>query len=143
MPALARARKYLDETGNGKVTLIITGGLRTSADFAKAMALGADGVAIANSAIQAIGCIGMRACHTNNCPVGIATQKKHLRSRLQVQVAAQRLNRFLGASVSLMQVLARACGHTHLNQFDADDLTTAVRDIAYLTGVKYAGIVPL
>ena len=143
MPALARARKYLDETGNSDVTLIITGGLRTAADFAKAMALGADGVAIANSAMQAIGCIGMRACHTNNCPVGIATQKEHLRSRLQVQVAAQRLNRFLGASVSLMQVLARACGHNHLNQFNANDLTTSVRDIAYLTGVKYAGVVPL
>ena len=143
IPALARARKYLDETGNSDVTLIITGGLRTAADFAKALALGADGVAIANSAMQAIGCIGMRACHTNNCPVGIATQKEHLRSRLQVQVAAQRLNRFFGASVSLMQVLARACGHTHLDQFNSDDLTTSVRDIAYLTGVKYAGVVPL
>ena len=143
LPALARARKYLDETGNSDVTLITTGGLRTAADFAKALALGADGVATANSAMQAIGCIGMRACHTNNCPVGIATQKEHLRSRLQVQVAAQRLNRFLGASVSLMQVLARACGHTHLNQFNSDDLTTWVRDVAYLTGVKYAGVVPL
>ena len=85
----------------------------------------------------------MRACHTNNCPVGIATQKEHLRSRLKVEVSAQRLNRFLGASVSLMQVLARACGHTHLNQFNSDDLTTWARDIAYLTGVKYAGVVPL
>jgi len=56
------------------VTLIITGGLRTPADFAKALAMGADGVAISNSALQAIGCLGMRACNTNNCPVGIATQ---------------------------------------------------------------------
>ena len=143
MPTLARARKYLDETGNSDVTLIITGGLRTPADFAKALALGADSVAIANSAMQAIGCIGMRACHTNNCPVGIATQKEHLRSRLKVEASAEQLNRFLGASVSLMQVLARACGHTHLNQFNSDDLTTWVRDVAYLTGVKYAGVVPL
>ncbi len=143
MPALARARKYLDDTGNGDITLIITGGLRTAADFAKALALGADGVAIANSAMQAIGCIGMRACHTNNCPVGIATQKEHLRKRLKVEVAAQRLNRFLSASVELMQVLARACGHTHLNDFNTDDLTTWKREIAYLTGVNYAGVVPL
>ena len=142
MPALARARKYLDDTGNSDVTLIITGGLRTAADFAKVLALGADGVAIASSAMQAIGCIGMRACHTNNCPVGIATQKDHLRSRLKVNIAAQRLNRFLSASVELMQVLARACGHTHLNQFNIDDLTTWKREIAYLTGVKYAGVVP-
>ena len=143
MPALARARKYLDDTGNSDVTLIITGGLRTAADFAKALALGADGVAVANSAMQAIGCIGMRACHTNNCPVGIATQKEHLRARLKVHAAAQRLNRFLSASVELMQVLARACGHKHLNQFNPDDLTTWKREIAYLTGVKYAGLVPL
>ena len=60
-----------------------------------------------------------------------------------METAAERLNRFLGASVSLMQVLARACGHTHLNQFNADDLTTWERDIAYLTGVKYAGVMPL
>ena len=63
------------------MTLIITGGLRIPADFAKALALGADAIALSNSAIQAIGCIGMRACHTNNCPVGIATQKEHLRRR--------------------------------------------------------------
>ncbi len=143
MPALARARKYLDETGNSDVTLIITGGLRTAADFAKALALGADGVAIANSAMQAIGCIGMRACHTNNCPVGIATQKENLRARLKVDIASQRLNRFLSASVELMQVLARACGHNHLNQLKVDDLTTWKREIAYLTGVKYGGVVPL
>jgi glutamate synthase domain-containing protein 2 len=143
MPAIARARKYLDETGNSDVTLIATGGLRSPADFAKALALGADGVAIANSAMQAIGCVGMRACHTNNCPVGIATQKEGLRARLIVDEAAARLNRFLNAATELIQTLARACGHTHLNQFCADDLTTWNRDLAYLTGVKYAGVVPL
>jgi glutamate synthase domain-containing protein 2 len=74
IPALARARKHLDDQDRSDVTLIITGGLRTPADFAKALAMGADGVAISNSALQAIGCLGMRACNTNNCPVGIATQ---------------------------------------------------------------------
>jgi glutamate synthase domain-containing protein 2 len=143
IPALVRARRHLDTLERPDVTLIITGGLRTPADFAKAMALGADGVAVANSAIQAIGCLGMRACHTNNCPVGIATQKAHLRSRLIVDQAAERLNRFFSASVELMQVLARACGHDHLNQFSMHDLTTWNRDLAYLTGVDYAGAVPL
>ena len=84
-PAPAR---HLDRLGRRDVTLVITGGLRDAADFAKALALGADAVAIANSAIQAIGCLGMRACHTNNCPVGIATQKPHLRARLPVDEAA-------------------------------------------------------
>ena len=143
IPALARARRYLDQRGAHHVTLIVTGGLRTPADFAKALALGADGIAVSNAAIQAIGCLGMRACHTNNCPVGIATQKEHLRSRLIIEDAALRLQRFFRASVELMQVLARACGHTHLYQFCPDDLTTWDREMAYLTGVGYAGVMPL
>ena len=140
MPAVARARRHLDSSGCQNVTLIATGGLRTPADFAKAMALGANGVAIANSALQAIGCLGMRACHTNNCPVGIATQRKDLRARLIVDEAAKRLNRFLNASVELMSILARACGHPNLCDFTIDDLTTFDRDMAYLTGVKYGGV---
>jgi len=122
------------------VTLIATGGLRTEADFVKAMALGADGVAIANSAMQAIGCLGMRACQTNSCPVGIATQKAHLRRRLKIEESAQRLHNYLGATVALMQVLARACGHDHLNRFSLRDLTTWKRHVAELTGVAFAGV---
>ncbi|UCE64089.1 MAG: Rieske 2Fe-2S domain-containing protein [Nitrospirota bacterium] len=141
--ALARARKFLDQHKAEGVTLIITGGLRTESDFIKALALGADGIAVANSAIQAIGCLGMRACHTNNCPVGIATQKPHLRQRLQIDVSADRLKNFFQASVALMNVMARACGHQHLRDFRSDDLTTWDRDIAYLTGIRYAGITPI
>ena len=140
IPALARARRHLDRSDASDVTLIITGGLRHPADFAKAMALGADGVAVSNAAIQAIGCLGMRACHTNNCPVGIATQKEHLRARLPVDVAAERLARFFSATVELMTVVARAAGHRHLSEFAADDLTTFKRDMADLTGVAYGGV---
>ncbi|MBK8131018.1 MAG: Rieske 2Fe-2S domain-containing protein [bacterium] len=141
MAALARARRHLARRGvSGQVTLIITGGLRIESDFVKALALGADGVAIANSAMQAIGCLGMRACHTNNCPVGIATQRENLRRRLVVRQSAKQLQTFLEASVHLMQVLARACGHSHLNQFNRDDLSTWNREMAYLTGVRYAGV---
>ncbi len=139
IPALARARKHLDTCADG-VTLIITGGLRTPADFAKAMALGADGIAVSNSALQAIGCLGMRACHTNNCPVGIATQKQHLRDRLPVDIAAERLARFFEASVELMAVMARAAGHRHLSDFDASDLTSFKKDMCELTGVAYGGV---
>ncbi len=142
IPALARARRYLDRNDRGDISLIITGGLRLPADFIKALALGADAVALSNAAIQAIGCLGMRACHTNNCPVGIATQKPHLRARLQVDKGAQQLNRFLRASTELMQVMARACGHDHLNRFCSDDLTTWDRDMAHLSGIAYAGMSP-
>lgn len=140
VPALARARTHLDRIGRRDITLVATGGIRHAPDIAKALALGADAVAVANSAIQAIGCLGMRACHTNNCPVGIATQQPHLRARLPVDEAAHRLDRFLRATTELMQVLARACGHNHLNQFTLDDLTTFDRDMAHLTGVAYGGV---
>lgn len=140
IPALARARRHLDRRGRRDITLVVTGGLRTPWDFTKALALGADAVAVSNSAMQAIGCLGMRACHTDNCPVGIATQKKDLRARLVVRDAANRLERFFSSSVDLMAVLARACGHDHLNQFCADDLTTFDREMAHLTGISYGGI---
>ena len=141
IPALARARRYIDEqNASGRVTLIITGGLRMPIDFVKAMALGADGVALANSAMQAIGCVGARICNTNNCPAGIATQREDLRQRLDVDHAAQRLKNFLDVSVGLMQVMARACGHSSLSEFNRDDLATWHRDMARLSGVPYAGV---
>jgi glutamate synthase domain-containing protein 2 len=105
----------------------------------KAMALGADGVAVSNAAIQAIGCLGMRACNSNNCPVGIATQKDHLRARIIVDESARRLKNFFEASVELMSVLARACGHDRLAGLSARDLTTWKKDMAELSGVRYAG----
>ncbi len=142
IPALKRARTHLDARNRQDVTLIITGGLRTPADFAKALALGADGVAISNSAIQAIGCLGMRACHTNNCPVGIATQREDLRSRIIVEASARQLAQFFDSSVELMKLLARACGHTHLNQFELRDLTTWKREMSDLSGVNFAGDTP-
>jgi len=143
IPALARARKHLDKRGHRDVTLVITGGLRTAPDFIKALALGADAIAVSNAALQAIGCQAMRACHTNNCPVGIATQKEELRKRLDIELSARRLENYLNATVELMQVMARACGHQHLNEFCYDDLSTYDRDMAQLTGIKYAGVVPV
>jgi len=144
IPALARARRYLDEQGeSGKTTLIITGGLRMPMDFVKALALGADGVAIANSAMQAIGCVAARMCNTNNCPSGIATQRTELRKNLDIEVAAIRLQNFINASIELMSVMARACGHNHLNRFNKDDLATWDRELAMLSGVEYSGFMRL
>ena len=142
IPALARARHYLNKVGATDITLIITGGLRTPADFAKALMLGADAIAVSNSALQAIGCLGMRACSTNNCPVGIATQKESLRSRLRIQSSAKQLASFFTASTDLMKVIARACGYGDLNGFNPNDLSTFDWDLHKLTGIKYAGINP-
>lgn len=141
IPALARARKHLDAKTGGEVTLVITGGLRVAEDFVKAMAMGADAVAVSNSAIQAVGCVAARMCNSNNCPSGVATQKPELRARLNVQNSAEKLARYFGASVALMQVLARACGHDDLSKFTASDVTTWKREMADLSGVKFAGVV--
>jgi glutamate synthase domain-containing protein 2 len=140
IPALARARRHLDQCEKQDVTLIITGGLRVPEDFIKAMALGADGIALSNSALQSIGCVAARMCNTNNCPSGIATQKPELRKKLDSENAAKRLNRFFESSVELMKVMARACGHAHLNQFNPEDIGTWHRKMANMSGINYTGI---
>ena len=108
----------------------------------RGIALGADGIAISNSAMQAIGCIAARICNSNNCPAGIATQKPELRKRLNIDNAALRLNNFFKSSVELMQVLARACGHSHLNQLNNDDLATFNHELAKISGVEFSGFDP-
>lgn len=140
IPALARARKYLDSLDIRDVSLVITGGLRVAEDFAKALMMGADAIAISNSALQAIGCLGMRACHTDNCPVGIATQKENLRSRLIIEQSSKQLFNFLEATTELMKVIARSCGYDDFTMFNQDDLTTFKWEMHQLTGIKYAGI---
>lgn len=141
IPALARARHHLDSVGS-TVELVITGGLRLPEDIAKAMMMGADAVAMSNGPLQAIGCLGMRACGTNNCPVGIATQKDHLRARLEIDKSAKRLFNYFTAMNDLVKVVARSCGHSHVNQFSKSDLSTFDRDMHHLTGIPYAGINP-
>lgn len=140
IPALARARKFMDDQGIKDVSLIVTGGLRIAEDFAKALMLGADAIAVSNSALQAIGCLGMRACNTNNCPVGIATQKENLRSRLIIENSAQRLDNFFRASTDLIKVIARSCGYDDISKFNKEDLSTFDWDLYKMTGVSYAGI---
>jgi len=138
--ALARARRHLNALDRDDITLIITGGLRTPADYVKAMALGADGIAVSNAAMQAVGCVGARMCNTNNCPAGIATQKPELRRKLDIAVASKRLERFFLAATELMTVLARACGHDSLAKLEARDITTWKKEMADLTGIRYGGI---
>jgi glutamate synthase domain-containing protein 2 len=138
---LARARRYLDDQGeSGRVTLIVTGGLRTPIDFVKALALGAEGIAISNSAMQAIGCVAARMCNTNNCPAGVATQKDELRKKINIDNSAEKLHNFFMASAELMKIMARACGHDALSKFNNEDLATWHREIAYMSGVKYSGL---
>lgn len=140
IPALARARKHLDRQGAKDVSLIITGGLRVPSDFIKALALGADAVAVSNAALQAIGCLGMRACHTNNCPVGIATQKENLRARLMIEQSAKQLHNFFSACKELLEVATRSMGYDDISKLHHEDLSTFNYDMHRLSGIKYAGV---
>lgn len=142
IPALARARKYLDNVGATDVTLVITGGLRVAEDFAKALMLGADAIAVSNAALQAIGCLGMRACGSNNCPVGIATQKESLRQRLIVETSAKQLFNYFDATNNLIKVIARSCGYDNVSKFNHNDLSTFDHNMHRLTGIPYAGTNP-
>ena len=134
--ALYRARKYLDEAG-ADIELVITGGLRVSSDFAKAIAMGADAVAIATSALIAAACQQYRICGSGNCPVGIATQDPQLRKRLQVETAAKRVENFLRVSAEELRTFARITGHDDIHQLTKEDLCTLSRDIADYTDIPH------
>ncbi len=136
--ALARARKYLDSVGSD-ISLVITGGLRVSADFAKALAMGADAVAIASAALIAAACQQYRICGSGNCPVGIATQDPELRSRLKVDAAAQRVANFLAVSREEIEMFCRTTGRRSIQDLDVSDLITLDEDIAKYTAIPHAG----
>ena len=136
--ALPRARRWLDENGHKDITLVATGGLRTPSDFAKALALGADCVAISTAAMIAVGCQQYRACHNNTCPVGIATQRSELRKRFDVQMSAQRLVNFLEAAESSLLDFCRMMGHRSVSGLNKNDMVTLDRDLAYYAGIPHA-----
>ena len=133
--ALYRARKYLDSI-HSDISLVITGGLRVSADFAKAIAMGADAVAIASSVLIALACQQYRICGTGRCPVGVATQDPDLRERLKMDVAARRVANFLKVSLEELKMFARVTGHGKLHDMSVDDLCTISREISEYTNIR-------
>ncbi len=137
--ALSRARKYLDSVGSD-IALVITGGLRVSSDFAKALAMGADAVAIASAGLIAAACQQYRICGSGNCPVGVATQDPELRKRLNVDPAAQRVANFLNVSLEELKTFARVTGHKSVHDLSLDDLITINEDIAKYTGIAHGGL---
>ena len=136
--ALARARKYLDSV-NSDISLIITGGLRVSADFAKALAMGADAIAVASAGLIAAACQQYRICGSGNCPVGVATQNPELRVRMKVDASAQRVANFLNVSLKELKTFARVTGHSSIHELSMEDLVTVDRDITEFTGIRHIG----
>lgn len=134
--ALYRARKYIDTHGLD-MDLVITGGLRISTDFAKAIAMGADAVAIASSALMAAACQQYRICGSGKCPVGVATQDEELRKRLHIENRANRVANFLNVSLEELKTFARISGHKDIHDLSVDDLYTVNSEISNYTNIQH------
>ncbi len=135
--ALYRARKYLDSV-KSDIELVITGGLRVSSDFAKAIAMGADAVAIASSALIAAACQQYRICSSGMCPVGVATQDPTLRARFQGDKAALRVANFLNVTFDELRTFCRITGHYDIHDLNVNDLCTINREISDYTNIPHA-----
>ena len=166
LPAVRLAAKALRDIGmEREVQLVVSGGIRSGADVAKALALGADAVSIGVAALVALGCnrpycndpnggvrdvradyiaLGTTAgncshCHTGMCPVGIATQEPHLEERLDIEVATQSVVNYLRATTMELTALTRACGKSSVHHLESDDLVALTIEAAAMAGVPLAG----
>ena len=134
--ALSRARKYLDEH-DSEIDLTITGGLRVSSDFAKALAMGADAIAIGTAAMIAAACQQYKICDTGDCPVGVATQDDELRKRLKIETASKRVENYLRVSTEELKTFARITGHDNVHDLNTGDLCTLNSEISDYTDIKH------
>ena len=135
--ALYRAKKFLEKMNCHDISLVITGGLRISSDFAKALAMGANAVAIGTAALMAAACQQYRICHTGDCPVGVTTQKTELRSRLSIHHSVKKLENFLRISTEEIKTFARLTGHDNVHDMDIKDLMTVNSEISNYTDIEH------
>ncbi len=133
---IRRARKYLDKV-NSKVTFCITGGFRDSSDIAKALALGADAIALATASMIAIGCIQAKVCHTGTCPVGIATQDEQLRKLFDEEKALVQFKNFYTATNNELMVFARTNGVNDVHKLSITDVVTDSTVVADFTDIEH------
>jgi len=140
LPALVEAVRALKESGvRDEVNLVISGGIRNGADVAKALALGADAVAMATSVMIAMGCRACGLCATGRCPRGITTQDQALRRRLRVDEAASLVENYLRATTEELEMFTQLAGKTDVRNLERDDLRALSLDSSAITGVKLVG----
>lgn len=157
LAAVCEARKALEDMGLvGEVQLIVSGGIRSGTDVAKAIALGADAVSIGTAALIALNCnrdlyredyeeLGTAPgqchhCHTGRCPVGITTQNPELMARLDPEEAAERVVHFLNAMTLEVQMIARACGKANVHDLEPEDMRALTLESALITGIPLVGM---
>ena len=135
--ALYRARKFFDKKGVNGITLCITGGLRVSSDFAKALALGADAIAIGTAALMACACQQYRICNTDKCPTGVTTHDPQMRSRLDIDISARKLENFLRISTDELKDFARLTGNDDVHKMSIKNLCTTNSEISNHTEIEH------
>jgi glutamate synthase domain-containing protein 2 len=136
--AIDRAKKYFRKNKVEGISLIVTGGFRTSADIAKALALGADAVGVSTMPMIGIGCQQYRVCHKGTCPVGIATQDPKLRARFNIEKSTQMLTNLFQVYNHELEDFARILGKDDIHELDVDDLITLSREISEYTNIRHA-----
>jgi glutamate synthase domain-containing protein 2 len=156
LPAVRQAVEALQELDmHREVQLIVSGGIRSGADVAKALAMGADAVSLGMASLMALNCnaplyvedyeaLGTRPgychhCHTGRCPVGITTQDPELEARLDPEEGARRVRNYLTTLTLECQTLARACGKSHVHNLEPEDLAALTIEAAAMAGVPLAG----
>jgi glutamate synthase domain-containing protein 2 len=140
LPALVQAVRSLEDMGvKEEISLIVSGGIKDGADVAKALALGADAVAIGTGAMIAMGCVVCLRCHEGKCAFGIGTQDPELRQRLSIDEAAQQVANYIQAMTNEAIILAKAAGKTKLTSLEREDLRSLTLETCAMTGIPLIG----
>ncbi len=140
LPALVQAVRSLEDSGvKDEVSLIVSGGIKDGADVAKAIALGADAVAIGTGAMVAMGCVVCLKCHEGKCAFGIGTQDPELRKRLHIDEAAEKVANYIKGMTYEAVILAKAAGKTQLHSMEREDLRSLTLEACAMTGVPLVG----
>ena len=138
LAALPQARETLKRMElNGDISLIASGGLRKSADFAKCLALGSDAVYIGTAALVAINCQQYRICYTGLCPTGVTTQNPQLVKQIDIEESVKRLTNFVKLSNEEIKNLTRIVGKDDINHLDRNDIISVNKDLSQICGIKW------
>jgi glutamate synthase domain-containing protein 2 len=117
-----------------QIKLGAAGKLLTAFDIARVLAIGADWINSARGFMFAIGCIQAQPCHTNRCPVGVATQDKLRQRAIDVDDKAARVTRFHANTMCALSEMTAAAGLMHPSDFLPRHFLTRLRDEQMITG---------